>query len=178
MFGLTPRRNRSQGESLATRRGEWGSLQEAFEDLFDRFVGQWPVPPGTDANFMRFWDFTVKDNENEIVVRAEMPGFDPKDVDVQLNDNVLTIKAESRQEGEQGQTINSFYRTVTLPSGIAADKVDASYRNGVLELHLPRNKETQGRRIPVREHQEVTGQAPATGQEMAQGKTLETGQGQ
>lgn len=162
MFGLTPRRSRSQGD-LASQRGEWGRFPSALEDLFERFMGQWPVPPGTDPNFMRFWDFHVTEGDNEVVVRAEMPGFEVKDVDVQLADNVLTIKAEARQEGKEGQSLNTFYRAVTLPSGVDTDKADASYRNGVLELHIPRSPQAQGKRIPVRQ---------------AQGETQETDQGQ
>jgi HSP20 family protein len=141
-----------------------------MDNLFDRFFGGWLTPSSEDLGPMRMWDFGVTENDKEIVVRAEMPGFDEKDLDVQLHDDVLTIKAEKEQKGDGQEEYRSFYRTVTLPQGIDAEKVQASYRNGVLELHIPRPEGSQAKRIPVQGPQGGTAPAqqaaaakPATG---------------
>jgi hypothetical protein len=78
-----------------------------------------------------------------------VPGFDEKDLDVQLNNDMLTIRAEKKQEGEGTQRFSSYARSVSLPPGIDASKAQATYRNGVLELHFPRPPEARGRRIPI-----------------------------
>jgi HSP20 family protein len=120
-----------------------------MDDLFDRFFGGFMTPFNEDRNMMRMWDFNVTDNDKDIVVRAEMPGFDEKEVQVQLHDDLLTIKAEKEQRSEGQEDYRSFYRTVTLPSGIDAEHVQATYHNGVLELHIPRPQGSQPRRIQV-----------------------------
>ncbi len=96
------------------------------------------------------------DRENEYVLRAEFPGFEPNDFDVQISGNVLTLRAEHKEEGKTKggdgnyQRYGRFYESFTLPQGVLSDKVDAGYRNGVLEVHLPKNEECQAKRIEVK----------------------------
>jgi len=167
MFHMTPsRRNRPQAGQVATHRATpFDQLRSEFESVFDRFFGNWPLPFESDFGEMRWWDFDTKETDKEIVVRAEMPGFDANDLDVQLRDNVLTIQAEKRQEGGQEESFNSFRRTVTLPSGVNAEKAQATYRNGVLELHIPKTEESHGKRIAVQG--QTAGQAQMTDQTKA-----------
>jgi HSP20 family protein len=108
---------------------------------------------------MRVWDFTVTENDQEILVRAEMPGFEPNELDVHLDDNILTIQAEKQQRGENQEAYRSFFRTITLPSSVDAEKVRADYRNGVLELHIPRPTGKQAKRIQVQGHRETSTEA-------------------
>jgi len=84
-----------------------------------------------------------------VLVRADAPGFEAGDFDVQVANDVLTIKAE-RKEEKDGQVERQLYRTLTLPAGVRADDVEARYRNGVLELRLPRAEEAAGKRIEVK----------------------------
>jgi HSP20 family molecular chaperone IbpA len=109
----------------------------------------WMAPSRGEFGGERFWDFDVSEDDKEVVVRAEMPGFDEKNLDVQLHNDVLTIKAEKEQKGEGEEQYRRFFRSVTLPPGVEADKAQASYRNGVLEMHFPRSEQAQGRRIPI-----------------------------
>ncbi len=144
--------NRSgQGGPLATRRGQhpMDLFRNQFENLFERMWNEWLSPFDPEFGRMANWGLDVTENDNEIVVRADAPGFDENELDVRLEDNVLTIRAEKELKGDGRQEHRSLYRTVTLPSGIDPDKVQASYRNGVLELHIPRPEGTRRKRIPI-----------------------------
>jgi HSP20 family protein len=133
-------------------------LREEIDTLFDRFFGDWPAPREAGFGLERFWDVNVEDTDKEIRVRAEAPGFEPKDFDINVSGNVLTIRAEHKQELEQneGETrswerrYGRFQRMITLPGAVDAEKVDANYRNGVLDLRLPRTEQAQRRRIEVK----------------------------
>jgi HSP20 family protein len=143
-------------------------FRREFDMLFDRFFGGFPMPFDSEFGQMRLWDFGVENQDSEVVVRAELPGFDEKDLDVQCHDNLLTIRAEKQQQDGQERRSSSFRRTVALPSGTDPDKVTATYRNGVLELHVPKSEQTHGRRIPVQGQPALAG--PPKGQsETAQG---------
>jgi HSP20 family protein len=141
-------------------------LHRDFDTLFGRLWGGALAPFDPEMeSAMRVWDFDVKENDKEIVVRAEVPGFEEKELDVQLNNGVLTIKGEKEQKDDGREEYRSFYRSVTLPDGINADKAQATYRNGVLELHIPRAEGTQPKHIQVQGQQAATGhqkqQAPS-----------------
>ncbi len=150
-MALPARRN--QGGGMTTpRQHPLDQFHQAFESLFDRFFGGFPMMSGQDFGSARMWDFGVTENDKEIIVRAEMPGFEEKEIDVQLDNDILTIKAEKEQKGEGQEEYRSFYRTITLPPGVNAEKAQATYRNGVLELHFPRPEGAQAKRIQVRGH--------------------------
>jgi HSP20 family protein len=136
-------------------------LRRDFGTLFDRLWSGWLAPFDQDFESMRVWDFDVTENDREIVVRAEVPGFEPNELDVQLNNNVLTIKAEKEQKGDGQEEYRSFYRSITLPPGVNADKAQATYRNGVLELHIPRAEGAQPKHIQVQGQQAASNQAGA-----------------
>jgi HSP20 family protein len=138
-----------------------GRLRDEIDALFERFFGSfggWPAPSEWDWASGRFWDVDVQDTDKEILVRAEAPGFDAKDFDVSVSGNTLTIRAEHKQEAEQKQgeyrswerRYGRFERSIPLPAAIDADRVEAHYRNGVLELRLPRTEEAKRRRIEVK----------------------------
>ncbi len=75
-------------------------LREEIDDLFDRFFGRWPSVWEPSGALERFWDVDVEETEQEIVVRTEAPGFEPKDFDIHLSGNTLTIQAEHKEEAE------------------------------------------------------------------------------
>jgi HSP20 family protein len=144
---LTPRHN--QGRSLTTRGQQYHPLdlfRREMDSLFNRFFGGgWLTPFEEDFRQVRGWGFDVEENDKEIVVRADVPGFEENELDVRLENDVLTIKAEKEQKGDKQREYRSFFRQVTLPPGIDAEKVRASYRNGVLELHIPRPEGSQAK---------------------------------
>jgi HSP20 family protein len=105
---------------------------------------------------MEPWGLEMEDKEAEVVIRAEVPGFEASELDVSLVGDLLTLRAEHREEvtkegGEKAERCRGrLERVVTVPPGIVADKVEARYRNGVLEVHLPKGPESRPRRIEVK----------------------------
>lgn len=174
MAGMVPQRRRERGAMTPSRE----SLGDVFDNFFDNFFApisrQWARPWFPEFTNMRFWDFEVQPTENDVVVRAEMPGFEPDEIEVSVEQNVLTISAERRAEGKEEREYRSFYRTATLPSGIDAANVTANYRNGVLELHIPRKEEAKPKRIRVmgraKDETKPVQAAPAAVPETGQGK--------
>ena len=145
-----------RGDGWLTRTGQHplARLRDEMESMFEQFFGRWP---GTgEWGREQLWDVDLEEKPNEIVVRAEAPGFDPKEFEVNASGNTLTIRAEhkegeAKKEGEEGAWgYRRFERSLTLPAGVAADKAQAHYRNGVLELHLPRTEQARAHRIEVK----------------------------
>jgi HSP20 family protein len=152
MFSLIPwRKDHDQTRALARPDHPFALLRQEFDTLFDRVFGGWP---GLGEWNAAGWDFGVEDAGKEFVVRAEAPGFEPGEFDVQLVGDQLCIRAEHRQEAGEGEAKGvgerRFERWVTLPGGADLDKVEAKYRNGVLEVRLPKTADALGRRIEVK----------------------------
>jgi HSP20 family protein len=91
--------------------------------------------------------------DNEYVVRADLPGVDPKDVNVQAEGNLLTITGERKTEEKGSEYRETFYgkfeRQLALPQGVEADKIAAHYEHGVLEIRVPLPAQLAGRKIPI-----------------------------
>ena len=106
-------------------------------------------------------DIDVSQQNNELVVRADLPGMKREDVCVDVTDTDITISGErkSEQETERGgvyrseRAYGSFYRTIPLPEGAIADQAKATFNNGVLEIRMPAPPEqvTRGRRLQITE---------------------------
>jgi HSP20 family protein len=102
----------------------------------------------------------VSENDDEFVVKASLPGVDPKDIEITYDKDVLTIKGETQEEKEEEdegrryhlreRRYGSFCRSFSLPSTIKAEAIDASYEAGVLTLHLPKAEEAKPKRIQVK----------------------------
>ncbi len=159
MFHLTPFKKGEQA-GVPERRYDYplARMREEFESLFDRFFGNFPMA-GEGFDFERGWGFDVDESGKDVVVRAEAPGFEPKDFDVELCGNVLHIRAEHKAEEKPKDKEKAEYtehryarfeRMVTLPEYTDRNKVEATYRNGVLEVHVPKTAEAQGKRIEVK----------------------------
>ncbi len=99
----------------------------------------------------------VSENEDAYIVKASIPGVNPDDIDITLVDNVLTIKAEIKEEKEveeakyhlRERRFGVFSRSITLPAAVDADKVEAVYEHGVLTLTIPKAEEVKARKIEV-----------------------------
>ncbi len=120
-------------------------FRRRMDALFDHFFSGWPEDVGPEHP----WDFDVRENTEEVLVRAELPGFETEDLDVRVSDDMLTINAERSQAGNGAQSYRRFARTISLPPGIDTASAQASYRSGVLEVHLPRAEGAKPKRIPV-----------------------------
>lgn len=103
----------------------------------------------------------VFERGDKLVVRADLPGLNKDDVDVEIDDGVLTISGERKDEHEESRegfyrserSYGRFYRTISLPDGVDPDRTDASFKNGVLEISFdaPKQEETRkAKRIQVR----------------------------
>ena len=100
----------------------------------------------------------VSETKNELVVKAEVPGMDAKDIDISLSDGMLTIKGEKKQEKEEKEadyhlverSYGAFVRSVQLPKEVKADKINASYKDGVLKITLPKSEEAKKKEIKIK----------------------------
>jgi HSP20 family molecular chaperone IbpA len=145
MFGLMPRTGRT---AVARREREpFEMLRREMASLFG--FPTWPLA----SVELEPWAFETEERENELVLRAEMPGFEPAEIEVTLRGNELTARAEHTAT-ENGETPTRRHahveRTMTLPEGVEAARIEASYRNGILEVHVPRVPEALPRRIEVK----------------------------
>lgn len=153
MFGLMPwTKDCNSARPLTRADNPFALLRQEFDTLFGRFFGRWPLTGDFEA--AGGWGLDVEDSGKEYVVRAEAPGFEANDFDVQLAGEQLRIVAEHKEEAREGEPAQTSQRRlerwVTVPGGADFDKIEARYRNGVLEVHLPKTPEAQGRRIEVK----------------------------
>src|ERR1700736_3554829 len=100
MAQLPATRKNPEGRMAPRRENPLERLQRDFDVLFNRLTGGWLVPVDEDVGSMRLWDFDVTEKDNEIVVRAELPGFEENEIDVRLDNGVLNIRAEKEQRGD------------------------------------------------------------------------------
>ncbi|HXG31074.1 MAG TPA: Hsp20/alpha crystallin family protein [Thermodesulfobacteriota bacterium] len=97
------------------------------------------------------------DKKDEIVVKAELPGVEKENVHISLSDNTLTIKGEIKKEEEvkeedyyySERSYGSFARILSLPSKVKSDGIKASFKNGILEIHLPKAEEAKPKEIKI-----------------------------
>jgi HSP20 family protein len=157
MASLIPWRKGRNGAGSLSRPSDFplSQLRNEFDALFDRFFGGFPSLLSEEWTGQGFWGLDMDDTGKEIVVRAEAPGFEPGDFDIRVTGNTLTIQAERKEESgkEKGDSFFSqrrLQRSVTLPAGVDADKVDCKYKNGILELRLLRTEQAQPKRIQVK----------------------------
>jgi HSP20 family protein len=98
------------------------------------------------------------DRKNEVVLRADLPGLTEKDVELTLQNGNLNIRGERKEEKETKEEnyycserwSGTFFRTLPLPAGVEADKISATFKEGVLEVHLPKTKAAEGKKIEIK----------------------------
>jgi HSP20 family protein len=157
MFALMPWRKRKMA-LLPRTEIPFRWMPEEFEKLFTRFMTT-PVMETPEWEYP--WGLIVEEKEKEVVVRAELPGFEPEEVKVELVGELLTVEAEHKEPAEEKakeekpeKKVERAYahvkRVITLPPELELEKTEAVYRNGVLEVHVPRKPEAVGRRIEVK----------------------------
>jgi HSP20 family protein len=141
----------------------WDPFREmlAMRDLMDRVFDRSLTAP----SFVDEWGLAldVIENSDEYVVKASVPGINPDDIDITYDNRTLTIKGEIREETDQEEghyhlrerRYGSFARSLTLPTSIDADKINANYEAGVLSLHLPKVEEAKPKRIAVQSAEKV-----------------------
>ena len=137
----------------------WTSLDRlaSIRDEVDRlFDFSWP---SRDSGLFSGWSpaLDVFDDKDNLVVKAELPGLKKDEINLSLHDGVLTISGERKQEiqRKEGESFRSeryfgkFQRSVTLPTAVDSTKVNASYKDGVLTVELPKAEEAKPKQIAV-----------------------------
>jgi len=131
------------------------SLRDEMNEMFNRFWSTAREPFGL-AEWSPALD--VSETDEAVLVHAEIPGIDPKDLDISVVGDTLTLRGEKADETEQPdrnyhrveRRYGSFTRSLTLPASVDADQVTATARQGVLEVRLPKKEEARAKRIEVK----------------------------
>ena len=133
------------------------TLFEDIDELASRVWDSWRPVSFTESLVPRMEMYEDKDN---LVVKAELPGINKKDIDITLDKDMLTVKAERKDEKtEKSEDTNYYYcersygqfsRTVSLPFPVDSEKISAHMKGGVLEITLPKSAEVRSRKIEVK----------------------------
>jgi HSP20 family protein len=152
---FTSRSNATRPEASA-----FGTLHREIDRLFDDFTRGFGVGTPMTSNVLPNIDVTETDKQ--IVITAELPGLERKDVDVTLEDNILTIRGEKKIEAEpkddktknvhvSERAYGVFYRMLELPTGIDPSTVQATMSKGVLKVTIPKPAHSETKKIDVKE---------------------------
>ncbi len=136
--------------------GELRSFRKEMDRFWDRFSGETPFA----RTFTESWlpSVDISETKDNFVVQAELPGLEAKDVNVSISGDILTIKGEKKAEEEEKDEhyhrierySGSFQRVFQLPSGVKADKIEATFDKGVLKVTLPKVEEAKKKEIEVK----------------------------
>ena len=150
MFKILPRKRKKDNFVTEYRRD--------LDNLYDRFF----EPNFLPSSFLfgeNKWGPTldISEGRKKITVRAEIPGVDAKDFDISIDGRLLTIKGEKKQKQKQKEetyyrverSYGYFNRTIQLPAEVNPDKVDATYKRGILKIKLRKSKENESKRIKI-----------------------------
>ncbi len=135
---------------------EFERVRREMDRLWDSFFERRPARREEEAEFLPTVD--LAETENELVVKCEVPGLEPKDIDISLSDGMLTIKGEKKQEREEKEadyhlverSYGSFTRSIRLPKEVRSEKISASYKNGILKITLPKSEEAKKKEIKIK----------------------------
>jgi HSP20 family protein len=141
-------------------------MNRLFQSFFDTPTGN-ATGAGNGNGGLRRWHpaMDLVETDDHFVLRADLPGVSEDDVKVELEDNVLTISGERRHEEELKKggyyrierASGTFARQLTLPEGVDAEAVEASFDKGVLEVRIPKPEQRKPRRVAI-----AVGDSPAT----------------
>jgi HSP20 family protein len=130
---------------------ELQTMNRLFNTFFDS--------PSNGAPALRRWvpAMDVTETDEQYVLRTDLPGISESDVNVELDDNVLTISGERKSETEQRskgvyrveRASGSFSRSLTLPEGVDAESIQANFENGVLEVRIPKPEQPKPRKVQI-----------------------------
>lgn len=138
-----------------------GKLQREIDHLFHSFQSDLRIPNifGTKNESFFMPNIDVHEDEKTIKVSAELPGVDEENIDVELHDDILTVSGQKKSETEKKDgeyfhrecSYGSFSRSLSLPSGVDENAVDAKFNNGVLTITVqkPENAERKTKKVPV-----------------------------
>jgi len=147
-FGIA-KKNQIHGNELDLFRRELSSIFDDFFDLKSTGLTDFHWAPAVD----------VEETKNEINVKADIPGLSEKDLNVTLENNVLTISGEKKEERKEEakdhhyivseRKYGSFSRSIRLPEGIKSDGITAKFKNGVLNVSIPKTEQEKTKKISI-----------------------------
>jgi HSP20 family protein len=139
---------------------EISSLQGEMNRLFNTFFDTPSAGGGNGGQMPRRWipAMDLVETEDHFVLRADLPGLTEEDVNIEVEDNVLTVSGERKAEHEEQRegyfrverAFGSFRRSLTLPEGVDPEAVAAHFDKGVLEIRIPKPEERKPRRVAIR----------------------------
>jgi HSP20 family protein len=132
-------------------------MRREMDHLWDSFFEERPT---RKIEQLGEWgpSLDLSETKNDLIVKAEVPGMDPKDIAISLSNDVLTIRGEKKQEKEEKEenyhfierSYGSFSRSIRLPREVQGDKINAFYKNGVLRVTLPKSEEAKKKEIKIK----------------------------
>ena len=136
--------------------GELSSFRKEMDRLWSRLLGETPFARTLTEEWLPSVD--VSETKDNIVVKAELPGLEAKDVNVSISGDLLTIKGEKKKEEEEKDEhhycveryYGAFQRVFQLPTGVKADKVEATFDKGVLKVTIPKVEEAKKKEIEIK----------------------------
>ncbi|HBG26337.1 MAG: hypothetical protein A2Y12_08125 [Planctomycetes bacterium GWF2_42_9] len=155
---LNPMKKKGQ---LATRHeseNPFFALQHQMNRMFDDFLGEpYDLFNRESQTSMFMPAMNVSQTDKEIIITADMPGVEEKDLDISITKNVLTIKGEKKKEIEEKnkeyyrmeRSYGTFSRTITLPQGTDESKINAELKKGVLRLTIPKSEQAMEQRKKI-----------------------------
>lgn len=136
----------------------WRLFSDWLPEVFTEERSEPALSPGAFWRMMSGPAVDILDREDEVIVKAELPGLDKGDFTVEVESDRLILKGEKKAEREekQGECLvresryGSFYRAIALPAAVEKDKAEAVYKHGVLTVTLPKTAEAKSKRISVK----------------------------
>ena len=136
----------------------WRELDDLLTNRLSRLADEGWAGMGQTPGGDWVPSVNVDESKDELVLSAELPGMTEADVEIELENNILTIKGEKLQETREDESrvhlferrYGAFLRSFTLPRTVNADAIEATFRNGVLTVHMPKVAEAKGRKISVK----------------------------
>jgi HSP20 family protein len=135
------------------------SIQDEMNQLFDDFFGRTPKRWSAFGPEEGVWtpNVDVSETKDEIVVTAEMPGMKKEDIKLSVQENVITLSGGKKSEEEKKdanfyrleRSFGSFCRSFTLPTPVEAEKIKASFKDGILKVTLPKSEKVKPQEIPI-----------------------------
>jgi HSP20 family protein len=158
MWNLIPWKKDSGGTMTADPfEREFSRLRDDFDSLLSRVWGG--GFPASDQFFESRWGLEIEETDTHYVAHVPAPGFEIGEFDVHVSGNHLVVKAEHKESSGNGngkghgarmQRYGKFQTTIPLPEGVERDQIDAQYKNGILEVRIPKGQPGQSKRIAVK----------------------------
>lgn len=155
---LIPWRKRREGrERGGERLPARSTAQEMFRDLMEDFFGEWGEFPARREEGRLAPAVDVRETDEEYRVSVELPGMSKEDIELTVEEGRLHLRGEKKEEQREEEedylrverSYGSFSRTIPVPSTVEEEEIEAGYKDGVLEIHLPKTGEARGRRVEI-----------------------------